>query len=60
MQIKAFRQRNSGDDFRIVYDDSLKIAYDDIYFRPTKNSDKLDIELNIRNGEFEFLRKSIY
>jgi hypothetical protein len=30
LQIKAFRQRNSGDDFRIVYDDSLKIAYDDM------------------------------
>lgn len=49
LQIKAFRQRNSGDYFSIVYDDSLKIAYDDIYFRYTKNSGKLDIELNIRN-----------
>lgn len=48
-KVKAFRQRNTGDDLEIVYDDSLKIAYDDIYFRYRKNSGKLDIELNIRN-----------
>lgn len=48
-EIKAFRQRNLGDDLEIIYGDSLKIAYDDIYFRYRKNSGKLDIELNIRN-----------
>jgi len=48
-EIKAFRQRNKGDDLQIVYDDSLKVAYDDIYFRYKKNLDKLDVELNIRN-----------
>ncbi|WP_123947530.1 hypothetical protein [Flavobacterium reichenbachii] len=48
-EVKAFRQRNSGDGLQIVYDDSLKIAYDDIYFRHKKKLGKLDIELNIRN-----------
>jgi hypothetical protein len=48
-EIKAFRQRNSGDHLRIVYDDSLEIAYDDVFFRYKNNSGKLDLELNIRN-----------
>lgn len=48
-KIKAFRQRNSVEDLEIVYDDTLKVAYDDIYFRYSKDSDKIGIELNIRN-----------
>jgi len=48
-KIKAFRQRNPGDSLQIVYDDSLKVAYEDIYFRYSKDSDKIGIELNIQN-----------
>lgn len=48
-KIKAFRQRNPGDDLEIVYDGSLKISYEDIYFRYSKDSDKIGIELNIQN-----------
>jgi hypothetical protein len=48
-KIKAFRQRNPEDSLQIVYDDSLKVAYEDIYFRYSKDSDKIGIELNIQN-----------
>jgi len=48
-KINAFRQRVPGDGIQIAYDDSLKISYDDIYFRYVKDSGKIDLELYIRN-----------
>jgi hypothetical protein len=48
-KIFAFRQRIPGDTIEIVYDDSLKISYKDIYFRYSFDSDKIGLELNIRN-----------
>ena len=48
-KINAFRQRVTGDKIEIVYDDSLRISYDDIYFRYNFDSDKIGIELNIKD-----------
>ena len=48
-KINAFRQRVPGNEIEIVYDDSLRISYDDIYFRYNFDSDKIGIELNIRD-----------
>lgn len=52
-KINAFRQRVPGDGIQIVYDDSLKISYNDIYFRYAENSGKIDLELNIKNYKKE-------
>jgi hypothetical protein len=52
-KINAFRQRVSGDKMQIIYDDSLKISYDDIYFRYGMDSDKIGLELNIRHYKKE-------
>ena len=52
-KINAFRKRVPGDKMQIVYDDSLKISYDDIYFRYVEDSGKIDLELNIRNYKKE-------
>lgn len=47
-KINAFRQRVPGDSMEIKYDDSIKIGYDDIFFRFAKDSGKIALELNIR------------
>ncbi|GAA4025571.1 hypothetical protein GCM10022409_06960 [Hymenobacter glaciei] len=49
-KFSAFRQRTPGDDIEINYEGlGMKIAYDDIFFRYTKDSAKLGLELNIRD-----------
>ena len=52
-KINAFRQRVPGDGIQIVYDDSVKISYNDIYFRYAENAGKVDLELNIKNYKKE-------
>lgn len=48
-KINAFRQRIPGDEIEITYDDSIKIAYDDIYFLYIEGKSKIDLQLHIRN-----------
>ena len=59
-QFNAFRQRIPGDSMSIQFN-GLDISYQDIYFRYSKNSDKIDIELNVRgyNGASEY-KAAIY
>lgn len=52
-KINAFRQRVPGDGIQIVYDDSIKISYNDIYFRYTVDLGKINLELNIKNYKKE-------
>jgi hypothetical protein len=52
-EINAFRQRVAGDGIQIVYDDSVKISYNDMYFRYTENAGRIDLELNIKNYKKE-------
>lgn len=47
-KINAFRQRVPGDSMQIEYDDSIKISYQDIFFRYAKDSGRIALELNIR------------
>lgn len=51
-QFNAFRQRIPGDNFSIKYDD-IEIGYSDIYFRYSKDVDKIGVELNIRDYDGE-------
>jgi hypothetical protein len=48
-KINAFRQRVPGDDMAIEYDDSVKVSYDNIYFRYAHDSGKIALELNVEN-----------
>ncbi len=48
-KISAFRQRIPGDGMAIVYDDTIKVAYADIYFNYFIESNKVNLELNIRD-----------
>lgn len=52
-KINAFRQRVPGDHLKILYDDTISIAYDDIYFTHKEENDKLKIELYIKNYKAE-------
>jgi hypothetical protein len=44
-KINAFRQRIPGDGIKIVMNDSLKLSFDDIYFRYNVDSNKIGLEL---------------
>ena len=48
-KINAFRQRIPGDDITIKYDDSVKVSYDNIYFRYAHDSGKIALELNVEH-----------
>ncbi|MHA6248933.1 hypothetical protein ACXYMU_13400 [Pontibacter sp. CAU 1760] len=60
-KINAFRQRIPGDDIVIKLGDSLKLGYEDIYFRYGYDKGKIGLELNIRNYKDEpQLNQAIY
>ena len=48
-KINAFRQRVPGEYMAIEYNKSIKISYNNIYFRYVHDSDKIALELNVEN-----------
>lgn len=60
-KIVAFRPRIKGDDIMVEYGDDLLLSYDDVFFKYFPDSNKIGVELHIRDyGESEDVDSAVF
>lgn len=60
-KVVAFRPRVKGDDIMVEYGDDLLLSYDDIFFKYFPDSNKIGVELHIRDyGDSEDIDSAVF